>query len=159
MFNTKPNPQQTWPKRVKLGAPHLHLGCDLLISLNDISFCPPFMIYLANVSIYVHVMKSLNTNALHFTLGLMVVELVVFGVLSLLMGHFTIFVAKICIKSSVFSTRYYPCIPETTSAKSLEVVQHMIISNYSKYAPLEHQDFAVFHARKYCDEVINLFTY
>lgn len=33
-----------------------------------------------------------------------------FGVLSLLMGHWILFVAKICVKSSVFSSsRFYPC--------------------------------------------------
>ncbi|KAG8374743.1 hypothetical protein BUALT_Bualt10G0027600 [Buddleja alternifolia] len=38
-------------------------------------------------------------------------ELMVFGLLSLLMGHWTIFVAKICVKSSALSSRFYPCVP------------------------------------------------
>ncbi|GAA0167021.1 hypothetical protein LIER_22047 [Lithospermum erythrorhizon] len=36
-------------------------------------------------------------------------ELMLFGVLSLLMGHGIIFFTKICVKSSVFSSRFYPC--------------------------------------------------
>ncbi|KAL9664780.1 hypothetical protein QQ045_020188 [Rhodiola kirilowii] len=36
-------------------------------------------------------------------------ELMLFGVLSLLMGHWIVFVAKICVKSSALSDRFYPC--------------------------------------------------
>ncbi|CAN4083448.1 unnamed protein product [Withania somnifera] len=36
-------------------------------------------------------------------------ELMVFGVLSLLMGHWIIYVAKICVKSSAVSSHFYPC--------------------------------------------------
>ncbi|PIN15025.1 hypothetical protein CDL12_12331 [Handroanthus impetiginosus] len=38
-------------------------------------------------------------------------ELMVFGLLSLLMGHWVVFVAKICVKSSALSSRFYPCAP------------------------------------------------
>lgn len=38
-------------------------------------------------------------------------ELMVFGLLSLLMGHWIVFVAKICVKSSALSSRFYPCAP------------------------------------------------
>ncbi|OMO83539.1 Mlo-related protein [Corchorus olitorius] len=36
-------------------------------------------------------------------------ELMLFGVLSLLMGHFIDFFAKICVKSSPLHSRFYPC--------------------------------------------------
>ncbi|PPS13888.1 hypothetical protein GOBAR_AA06687 [Gossypium barbadense] len=36
-------------------------------------------------------------------------ELMLFGVLSLLMGHWISFFAKICIKSSALDSRFYPC--------------------------------------------------
>ncbi|KAH7519913.1 hypothetical protein FEM48_Zijuj08G0087900 [Ziziphus jujuba var. spinosa] len=36
-------------------------------------------------------------------------ELMLFGVLSLLMGHWIIIVAKICVKSTVQDNRFYPC--------------------------------------------------
>ncbi|XP_050227096.1 MLO-like protein 4 isoform X3 [Mercurialis annua] len=36
-------------------------------------------------------------------------ELMVFGVLSLLMGHWVVVVAKICVKTSTVSSRFFPC--------------------------------------------------
>lgn len=57
-------------------------------------------------------------------------ELMLFGLLSLLMGHWTIFVAKICVKSSVLSSRFYPCAPERNSFES---VSHTHIPFSSKY--------------------------
>ncbi|KAJ9564346.1 hypothetical protein OSB04_000312 [Centaurea solstitialis] len=36
-------------------------------------------------------------------------ELMLFAVLSLLMGHWIIYAAKICVKSSAISSRFYPC--------------------------------------------------
>ncbi|XP_037493513.1 MLO-like protein 4 isoform X2 [Jatropha curcas] len=36
-------------------------------------------------------------------------ELMLFGLLSLLMGHWVVFVAKICVKSSDMSSRFFPC--------------------------------------------------
>ncbi|KAJ4843309.1 hypothetical protein Tsubulata_030217 [Turnera subulata] len=36
-------------------------------------------------------------------------ELMLFGLLSLLMGHWIGFIAKICVKSSELSSRFYPC--------------------------------------------------
>lgn len=54
-----------------------------------------------------------------------------FGVLSLLMGHWSEFFAKICIKSSTLDSRFYPCAPKV--ADQLMVQQHMIVSS-SKYS-------------------------
>ncbi|PON89352.1 Mlo-related protein [Trema orientale] len=43
-------------------------------------------------------------------------ELMLFGLLSLLMGHWIVIVAKICVKSSVLSSRFFPCgLEELTS--------------------------------------------
>eukprot|EP00257_Ricinus_communis_P021632 XP_015581165.1 MLO-like protein 4 isoform X1 [Ricinus communis] len=36
-------------------------------------------------------------------------ELMLFGLLSLLMGHWVVIVAKICVKSSAVSSRFFPC--------------------------------------------------
>ncbi|XP_041019599.1 MLO-like protein 4 isoform X2 [Juglans microcarpa x Juglans regia] len=55
-------------------------------------------------------------------------ELMLFGLLSLLMGHWIVFVAKICVKSSVFSSRFYPCALEDDFRK----VEHILVSG-SKY--------------------------
>ncbi|KAK7367282.1 hypothetical protein VNO80_09291 [Phaseolus coccineus] len=46
-------------------------------------------------------------------------ELMLFGLLSLLMGHWIIFVAKICVKSSVLSSRFFPCALEKNSVKGV----------------------------------------
>ncbi|XP_068468572.1 MLO-like protein 4 isoform X3 [Phaseolus vulgaris] len=46
-------------------------------------------------------------------------ELMLFGLLSLLMGHWIIFVAKICVKSSVLSSRFFPCALEKNSVKDV----------------------------------------
>ncbi|KAK7406827.1 hypothetical protein VNO78_08461 [Psophocarpus tetragonolobus] len=43
-------------------------------------------------------------------------ELMLFGLLSLLMGHWIVFVAKICVKSSVLTSRFFPCAIEKNSS-------------------------------------------
>ncbi|XVE82472.1 hypothetical protein DITRI_Ditri16bG0007400 [Diplodiscus trichospermus] len=55
-------------------------------------------------------------------------ELMLFGVLSLLMGHWIAFFAKICIKSSILNSRFYPC----AKAGDRLISVHMIVSS-SKY--------------------------
>ncbi|XP_057499904.1 MLO-like protein 4 [Actinidia eriantha] len=57
-------------------------------------------------------------------------ELMLFGLLSLLMGHWIIFVAKICVKSSVLSSRFYPCLPRTDMRASMSL-NHFTISSSS----------------------------
>ncbi|KAL9464671.1 hypothetical protein AB3S75_002304 [Citrus x aurantiifolia] len=51
-------------------------------------------------------------------------EMMLFGVLSLLMGHWIVFVAKICVKSSALSSRFYPC----ASKADLTSVAHSLVS-------------------------------
>ncbi|KAK9065006.1 hypothetical protein SSX86_016389 [Deinandra increscens subsp. villosa] len=54
-------------------------------------------------------------------------ELMLFAVLSLLMGHWIIYAAKICVKSSAISSQFYPC--------SVEPPQHQLSFNsYSNYS-------------------------
>ncbi|KAK9034853.1 hypothetical protein V6N11_076909 [Hibiscus sabdariffa] len=55
-------------------------------------------------------------------------ELMLFGVLSLLMGHWIEFFAKICIKSSALDSRFYPCSKFSHRKK----LQQMLVSS-SKY--------------------------
>uniref|UniRef100_M0ZVS4 MLO-like protein n=1 Tax=Solanum tuberosum TaxID=4113 RepID=M0ZVS4_SOLTU len=45
-------------------------------------------------------------------------ELMVFGLLSLLMGHWIVYVAKICVKSSAVSSHFYPCSPPRNKMES-----------------------------------------
>ncbi|KAJ8764529.1 hypothetical protein K2173_006269 [Erythroxylum novogranatense] len=47
-----------------------------------------------------------------------------FGLLSLLMGHWIVFVAKICVKTSSLSRRLYPCAVE----EQLGAVEHFLVS-------------------------------
>ncbi|CAL5188161.1 unnamed protein product [Lathyrus oleraceus] len=73
-------------------------------------------------------------------------ELMLFGLLSLLMGHWIVFVAKICVKSSVLSSRFFPCAME----KSFEIAKHSVWLNseYSNKTILREQ---VNHGRhSYC---------
>lgn len=79
-------------------------------------------------------------------------ELMLFGLLSLLMGHWIVFVAKICVKSSVLSSRFFPCAME----KSFGIVKHIILSNseYSNKTLLKDQVNNDLH--NYCPEVVLL---
>ncbi|KAK7252973.1 hypothetical protein RIF29_37309 [Crotalaria pallida] len=56
-------------------------------------------------------------------------ELMLFGLLSLLMGHGTIYVAKICVKSSALHSKFVPCATEKNSG----TVEHISWSN-SEYS-------------------------
>ncbi|KAL2907123.1 MLO-like protein 14 [Bienertia sinuspersici] len=106
-----------------------------------------------SVEFFAHWLDKRKRKPLLAALNKIKEELMVFGVLSLLMGHWSIFVAKICIKSSLVSARFYPCIPETTSNRTLVPFQHIIISNSSKVAAHhpKHQDLVDHYARhKYC---------
>ncbi|XP_031738410.1 MLO-like protein 4 isoform X2 [Cucumis sativus] len=74
-------------------------------------------------------------------------ELMLFGLLSLLMGHWIVFVARICVKSSVLSSRFYPCALET----DLKRVRHIFIATQSlnSSVPREHNNDGI---REYCPE-------
>ncbi|KAK1423561.1 hypothetical protein QVD17_18865 [Tagetes erecta] len=59
-------------------------------------------------------------------------ELMLFAVLSLLMGHWIVYAAKICVKSSAISSQFYPCSVEKSSVDPL---QHPLSFNsYSNYS-------------------------
>ncbi|KAL5557541.1 hypothetical protein UlMin_039777 [Ulmus minor] len=58
-------------------------------------------------------------------------ELMVFGVLSLTMGHWIVIVAKICVKSSVLSSRFYPCSLEGALHSTHHLVSNLDYSNHS----------------------------
>ncbi|KAI3824282.1 hypothetical protein L1987_05735 [Smallanthus sonchifolius] len=59
-------------------------------------------------------------------------ELMLFAVLSLLMGHWIVYAAKICVKSSAISSQFYPCSVDKSSADPL---QHQLsFNNYSNYS-------------------------
>ena len=77
-----------------------------------------------------------------------------FGLLSLLMGHWTLFVAKICVKTSVLSSQFYPCVLES-DIKSLE---HIIVSNSNYFNGSAIPDqLATRH--NYCPKVISYIMY
>ncbi|CAK9161640.1 unnamed protein product [Ilex paraguariensis] len=57
-------------------------------------------------------------------------ELMLFGLLSLLMGHWIIFVAKICVKSSAMNSRFYPCAPGSNIREPV-VINHTVFSRYN----------------------------
>ncbi|XXG75007.1 hypothetical protein AAC387_Pa07g3600 [Persea americana] len=63
-------------------------------------------------------------------------EMMLFGLLSLSLGHWTIWVARICVKSSVFSARFYPCAEEA----------HKESKGLHNYCPKGHEPFASFES-------------
>ncbi|XAR73765.1 hypothetical protein NMG60_11007844 [Bertholletia excelsa] len=65
-------------------------------------------------------------------------ELMVFGLLSLLMGHWIIFVDKICVKSSALSSRFYPCLSEADTRESVS-------SNATVSSSSMHLNHSLFH--------------
>ncbi|GFY80429.1 seven transmembrane MLO family protein [Actinidia rufa] len=84
-------------------------------------------------------------------------ELMLFGLLSLLMGHWIIFVAKICVKSSVLSSRFYPCLPRTDMRASMSL-NHFTISSssYVNYSVSREQVNDVHNG--FCSELQHLFS-
>ncbi|KAK3024439.1 hypothetical protein RJ639_042971, partial [Escallonia herrerae] len=78
-------------------------------------------------------------------------ELMLFGLLSLLMGHWISFVAKICIKSSASSTRFYPCTLESEMDEPMSL-SHISVSNsyYLNYSVSKEQANHV--QNDYCPE-------
>lgn len=85
-------------------------------------------------------------------------ELMLFGLLSLLMGHWIIFVAKVCVKSSALSARFYPCAPRNvvrgTSFGDYNVVFRVENLNTSYPSELERNG-----EQKFCPEVASLQSY
>lgn len=78
-------------------------------------------------------------------------ELMLFGLLSLLMGHWIVFVAKICVKSSVMSSRFYPCALED----DLRKVEHILVSGskYLNHSVVREQVKSGLHG--HCPEVVS----
>ena len=72
-----------------------------------------------------------------------------FGVMSLLMGHRIVIVAKICIKSSLVSSKFFPCALEG----DFHPVEHVLVSssNYLNKSVSKVQVKAGSH--DYCPEV------
>ncbi|WVZ12210.1 hypothetical protein V8G54_016740 [Vigna mungo] len=83
-------------------------------------------------------------------------ELMLFGLLSLLMGHWIIFVAKICVKSSVISSRFFPCPLEKNSVKHVvwlsseysnrTVVKGQVNNGLRNYCPEGHESLASYES-------------
>ena len=78
-------------------------------------------------------------------------ELMLFGVLSLLMGHWIVIVAKICVKSSVLSSRFFPCAVEEAELSSdddflVSMSESLNKTNYAFAKRLKVHD--------YCSEVM-----
>lgn len=76
-----------------------------------------------------------------------------FGLLSLLMGHWIVYVAKICIKTSKASRRFYPCALESELNDQISRINISGLNNtVMNLIPRQLMNTAVHH---YCPEVIN----
>ncbi|KAH1224015.1 MLO-like protein 4 [Glycine max] len=83
-------------------------------------------------------------------------ELMLFGLLSLLMGHWIIFVAKICVKSSVLSSTFFPCAMEKNSVKRFvglgsepsnkTVLKGQMNNGLHNYCPEGHESLASYES-------------
>jgi mlo protein len=77
----------------------------------------------------------------------------VFGLLSLLMGHWIVFVAKICVKSSTFNSTFYPCVVKKNNlTPGQHVLSRVKYPNDSFVKELVHKQ-----KNDYCPEVTLLF--
>lgn len=77
----------------------------------------------------------------------------VFGLLSLLMGHWIAFVAKICVESSTSSSKFYPCVVKKNNlTPGNHVLSRVKYPNDSFVKELVHTQ-----KNEYCPEVILLF--
>ncbi|XP_057763343.1 MLO-like protein 4 [Arachis stenosperma] len=76
-------------------------------------------------------------------------ELMLFGLLSLIMGHWIIFVAKICVKSSALSSMFFPCAVKDISGTA---VQHNIFWHTSHYNNSDSKEKLHIGLRNYCPE-------
>ncbi|KAJ6353326.1 hypothetical protein OIU76_002360 [Salix suchowensis] len=75
-------------------------------------------------------------------------ELMVFGLLSLLMGHWIAFVAKICVESSTLSSKFYPCVVKKNNfTPGNHVLSRVKYSNDSFVKELVHKQ-----KNEYCPE-------
>lgn len=97
-------------------------------------------------------LKLLEISLISLFGGYLQTELMLFGLLSLLMGHWIAFVAKICVKSSsVMNSQFYPCALEG----DLQTVKRILVSgsNNLNHSIVREQVKAGGH--NYCPEVVS----
>lgn len=80
-------------------------------------------------------------------------ELILFGVLSLLMGHWAIWVAKICVKRSALSSRFYPCVEEGYNGMATPF-KHLLVASGDTLNHSFFQEQEKTHRHDYCSEVL-----
>ncbi|KAB5556770.1 hypothetical protein DKX38_007679 [Salix brachista] len=80
-------------------------------------------------------------------------ELMVFGLLSLLMGHWIAFVAKICVESSTLSSKFHPCVVKKNNFTpgnhvlsrvkypNDSFVKELVHTQKNEYCPEGHESF------------------
>ncbi|KAL6227020.1 hypothetical protein ACLB2K_000979 [Fragaria x ananassa] len=80
-------------------------------------------------------------------------ELMLFGLMSLLMGHWIVFVAKICVKtsSSAFSSKFFPCALDEDISSSREyldksVSREEVEPKFHQYCPEGEESFASYES-------------
>lgn len=79
-------------------------------------------------------------------------ELMVFGILSLLMGHWIIFVSKVCVKSSVLSRDFYLCAADN-GIKRPSFENHLVIFNRESRNTSFSSDKNEHNREGFCPEV------
>ncbi|XP_042507958.1 MLO-like protein 4 isoform X2 [Macadamia integrifolia] len=84
-------------------------------------------------------------------------ELMLFGLLSLLMSHWTFWVAKICVKHSALSSRFYPC-PEKEYSGEAKLLKHILIGSIHSLNHSVIQKQEKIHGHDYCPEGLEPFA-
>ncbi|RZC44903.1 hypothetical protein C5167_037846 [Papaver somniferum] len=83
-------------------------------------------------------------------------ELMLFGLLSLLMSHFAIWISKICLKSSALSSRFFPCTEQGYNKEPQKVLHFTSLNslNHSIFVKQEEKfhKFPSHHHHEYCPE-------
>lgn len=75
-----------------------------------------------------------------------------FGVMSLLMGHWIVFVAKICVKSSALNKRFYPCVAKS----DIKNTQNYQVSDSNYFNHSLVRELIDSGDRNYCPQVFIL---
>ncbi|XP_043708828.1 MLO-like protein 4 [Telopea speciosissima] len=103
-------------------------------------------------------LDSPKTKALIPALEKIKEELMLFGLLSLLMGHWAIWVAKICVKQSAFSSRFIPCVEEHSNIDETKTLQRMLIGSIHSLNHSIIQKQEKIHRHDYCREGFESFA-
>jgi len=81
-------------------------------------------------------------------------ELMLFGFLSLLMGHWIVYFAKICVKSSTLSSRFHPCVRKNV----IMAVENVVFPSLKKLNESGYSIEVIIGRQNHCPKVTHVAT-